>query len=150
MAYDEGLAQRIRERLDDRGDIEERKMFGGLAFLIGGHMVVGVVKSELMVRVGPAAYAAALAEPDAREMDFTGRALRGMVYVSADGIASDERLAEWIARGVAFAASLPAKGSRKATKPRTKATKPRMKSTTARTKATGPGAKPSRRPRTRR
>jgi TfoX/Sxy family transcriptional regulator of competence genes len=109
MAYDEGLTQRIREALDDRRDVSERKMFGGVAFMLGGNMCVGVVKDDLMVRVGPDAYEASLAEPDAREMDFTGRPMKGMLYVDAESIASDERLETWIARGVAFAGSLPPK-----------------------------------------
>jgi len=112
MAYDEGLAQRIREVLDDGVDgdvITERKMFGGLAFMLGGNMCVGVVAEDLMVRVGPDAYAEALAEHDAREMDFTGRPLKGMVYVDGAQLDSDERLIEWVRRGVAFAGSLPPK-----------------------------------------
>jgi len=109
MAYDEGLAQRIRERLDDRDDVSERKMFGGVAFMLGGNMCVGVAKGNLMVRVGPDAYEAALAEPDCREMDFTGKPLRGMVYVDAESVESDARLDDWVARGVAFAGSLPPK-----------------------------------------
>lgn len=108
MAYDEGLAQRVREA-SDRPDLAEKKMFGGLCFLVGGNMACGIVGDELMVRVGPDAYDACLALPHVREMDFTGRALRGMVYVSADGLASDAELAAWVARGTAFAASLPPK-----------------------------------------
>lgn len=109
MAFDEGLAQRIRDHLDDRRDVTERKMFGGVAFMIGGNMSCGVVGDELMVRVGPDAYEEALREPHAREMDFTGTPLRGMVYVGTKGIAEDEDLASWIERGAAFASSLPKK-----------------------------------------
>lgn len=109
MAYDEGLAQRVREVLEDRADVTEKKMFGGLAFLIGGNMCTGIVGDELMVRVGPDAHAEALARPEAREMDFTGRSMKGFVYVGCDGIEDDAELAAWVARGVAFAASLPAK-----------------------------------------
>jgi len=109
MAYDEGLAQRLRECLADRADVTERKMFGGLCFLVGGNMAAGIVGDELMLRVGPAAYAECLARPHAREMDFTGRALKGMVYVAADGLSEDDALAAWLARGVDYAASLPAK-----------------------------------------
>lgn len=107
MAYDEGLAQRVRERLEERDDVRERKMFGGVAFLIGGNMSCGVVGEELMVRVGPEAYADAIAQPHAREMDFTGRPMRGMVYVGVEGLSEDADLARWIDRGVAFAGSLP-------------------------------------------
>jgi TfoX/Sxy family transcriptional regulator of competence genes len=109
LAYDEGLAQRIRERLEERTDVEERRMFGGLAFLVHGNMAAGIVKDELMVRVGPAAYDAALREPHARPMDFTKRPMKGLVYVAPPGFAEDADLARWLERGLAFAASLPAK-----------------------------------------
>jgi hypothetical protein len=112
MAFDEGLAQRIREALDARSDVSEvseKRMFGGLAFLLGGNMCVGVLGDELMVRVGPRAHAEALAAPHAREMDFTGRPMRGFVYVAAEGFESDVDLDGWIARGIAFAGSLPRK-----------------------------------------
>lgn len=109
MAYDEGVAQRLREALGDERDIAEKKMFGGIAFMHRGNMVCGVVGEELMVRVGADAYEEALAEPHARPMDFTGRALKGMVYVGTGGFESDEDLSAWIARGIAFTASLPAK-----------------------------------------
>ncbi len=109
MAYDEGLAQRIREHLDDRSDVSEKKMFGGAAFMLGGNMCCGVVGDELMVRVGPDAYEESLSFPHARQMDFTGRPMRGMLYVGIDGIDDDEDLASWIDRGVGFASSLPAK-----------------------------------------
>lgn len=109
MAFDEGLAQRVREALAERHDVAEKKMFGGLCFLVGGHMAAGIVGDELMLRVGPAAYDETLALPHAREMDFTGRALRGMVYVSVEGLETDDALGDWLGRGVAFAASLPPK-----------------------------------------
>lgn len=114
MAYDEGLAQRIREALENgelRRDraVVERKMFGGLAFMLGGNMCIGVSGDELMARVGPDAYADALAQPHAREMDFTGKPLRGFVYVDALGFESDEDLEAWIERGASFARSLPVK-----------------------------------------
>jgi TfoX/Sxy family transcriptional regulator of competence genes len=109
VAYDEGLAQRVREAVGEAGDGEEKKMFGGLCVLLGGNMALGIVGDELMVRVGPEAYAEALALPGAREMDFTGRSLKGFVYVSADVLAEDGTLAEWVRRGVTFARSLPPK-----------------------------------------
>lgn len=109
MPYDEGLAQRVREQLAQRPDVTEKKMFGGLAFLLGGNMCCGIVREELMVRVGPDAHAASLAVPHAREMDFTGRAMKGMVYVGTDGLGEDEELAAWVGRGIAFAGSLPPK-----------------------------------------
>lgn len=109
MAYDEGLAERIRDALQDRDDVAEKKMFGGLAFLLGGNMCVGVLGEELMVRVGPDAYAASLGEPHAREMDFTGRPMRGMVMVGETGIEDEGALEAWVERGVAFAGALPPK-----------------------------------------
>ncbi len=109
MAYDEGLAQRLREILEDRSDVAERKMFGGLAFLLAGTMCVGVIDEELMVRVGPEAHARLLEEPHARPMDFTGRPMKGFVYVESEGFESDEDLRRWVERGVEFAGSLPPK-----------------------------------------
>jgi hypothetical protein len=107
VAYDEELAQRIRAVLDGDPGVDERKMFGGIAFLIDGNMAVGVTGEDLMVRVGPDAWADALAQPHAREMDFTGRPMKGFVYVSDAGIAEDVDLAAWVARGTDFAGSLP-------------------------------------------
>jgi hypothetical protein len=109
MPYDEGLAQRVREELDERPDVSEKKMFGGLAFLLAGNMCVGVVGDELMVRVGPDAYEEAVRKPHTRKMDFTGRAMKGFVYVGRHGIASDAGLRRWVDRGVRYATSLPAK-----------------------------------------
>lgn len=86
-------------------------MFGGLCFLSSGNMCFGIVGSELMVRVGPERYGELLGEPHAREMDFTGRALRGMVYVDEGGISEDADLAAWLRRGLDFASSLPGKKS---------------------------------------
>ena len=108
MAFDEELAERVR-RLGAEPGLSERKMFGGLCFLLNGNMSYGIVGSELMVRVGQAAYPEALARPDAREMDFTGRSMRGMVFVTEDGISEDDDLRSWLQRGIDFAGSLPAK-----------------------------------------
>lgn len=109
MAYDEGLAERIRQQLDPEHDVAEKKMFGGLCFMLNGHMSLGVVKDELMLRVGTERYADALAQPHAREMDFTKKPLKGFVYVSPDGIADDDALAGWIQRAIDFNATLPPK-----------------------------------------
>jgi len=109
VAYDEGVAQRVREALAEVPGVEEKRMFGGLAFMVGGHMACGVVGSELMVRVGPGAYDQALSRAHARPMDFTGRPLRGMVYVGARGLEADRDLTAWVELGVSFAASLPPK-----------------------------------------
>ena len=85
MAYDEKLADRIRQAVGPRGDVTEKKMFGGLAFLLDGKMFCGIVKDDLMVRVGPERYEAALAEAHVRPMDFTGRPMNGYVYVGRGG-----------------------------------------------------------------
>lgn len=109
MAYDEELAARIRRQLDGHDGVTERKMFGGIAFMRNGNMICGVVKDELMVRVGAEAYADALARPHARPMDFTGRPMKGMLFVGADGIRCDNGLSSWTGLSLAFAASLPPK-----------------------------------------
>ena len=109
MAFDELLADRVRAILDDDVSVSERRMFGGLAFMVDGNMACGIIGDELMVRVGPDDYEDALARPHAREMDFTGRPMRGLVMVVADGIESDADLEDWIARGAEYAGSLPPK-----------------------------------------
>jgi TfoX/Sxy family transcriptional regulator of competence genes len=107
MADDESLAERVRRVLSDRVGVDERKMFGGLAFLLGGRMFCGIVKAELMVRVGPERYAEALALPHARPMDFTGRPMTGMVYVAAAGLRGSA-LDRWVERGIEGLATTPA------------------------------------------
>ncbi|NNE68408.1 MAG: TfoX/Sxy family protein [Pyrinomonadaceae bacterium] len=109
MAYDEGLAERISRALDGRSDVVEKKMFGGLCFMVSGNMACGIVKDELMARVGPDRYDECLAEDHAREMDFTGRSLKGMIYVSPEGIDSDLELEKWVGRCINFVETLPAK-----------------------------------------
>lgn len=106
--YDERLADRIRLELANGPPFTERKMFGGLSFMVNGHMACGVVKDELMVRTGPDQFEPALLRPHARPMDFTGRPMRGMVMVSPAGC-DDEHLGEWVAIGVAYVTSLPPK-----------------------------------------
>lgn len=109
MADDEKFAARLRAVLADRRDVSERKMFGGLAFMLGGNMCCGIVDDRLMVRLGREGVAAALAEKHTAEMDFTGRVIRTMIYVSAAGIKTDERLSGWVAKAVEFAETLPPK-----------------------------------------
>jgi TfoX/Sxy family transcriptional regulator of competence genes len=109
MAYDETLAERIRSYFATVDGVEERKMFGGLAFLLRGNMSCGVVGSDLMLRLGNEGAAAALAEPHVRPMDFTGRPMKSMVYVLAEGIRRQEDLECWLEKAEAFAASLPPK-----------------------------------------
>ena len=109
MAYAENDGQRVRDALGDRDDVVEKKMFGGLCFMVRGHMAVGLTAAELMVRVGPDAWEAALAEEHAREMDFTGKSLKGFVFVDPAGWSTKQDLRKWVARGVAYAESLPPK-----------------------------------------
>ncbi|HBL29825.1 MAG TPA: RNA methyltransferase [Acidobacteria bacterium] len=109
MAYDEGLAQRLREILDDRPEVTEKKMFGGLAFLWAGHMCCGVLGESLMARVGPQRYAEALGRPHTRTMDFTGKSMKGMVFVDPPGLADDADLEAWVGLCETFVASLPPK-----------------------------------------
>ena len=109
MAYDERLAERVREVLGPKRNLREQKMFGGLCFMLQGNMCCGIMGDELMVRVGPDAHEESLARPHARPMDFTGRPLRGMVYVATPGLRTKRSLSQWVERGAAFASSLPAK-----------------------------------------
>jgi TfoX/Sxy family transcriptional regulator of competence genes len=108
MAIDEGLAQRIREAMG-AVRVTEKKMFGGLAFLSRGHMFVGIAGESLMVRVGPNAYAEALRRPHVREMDFTGRPMRGYVFVDAPGLERDSDLGRWLEASLEFVGTLPGK-----------------------------------------
>jgi hypothetical protein len=110
MAYDEKLAPRIRALLSDRGGVAERPMFGGLTFMLDGHMCCGVNKDELIVRLDPAEEDAALARPHARPMDFTGRRMRGFVAVRPEGLKGGA-LKRWVGRAVAHAEALPPKQS---------------------------------------
>jgi TfoX/Sxy family transcriptional regulator of competence genes len=107
MAYDEHLADRIRAILADRADVSERKMFGGLAFLVEGHMCVGIVGSDLMARVGKDAFDKALSAPHARPMDFTGKPSTGMVYVAPPGVKTIASLRKWVERALSFTSTLP-------------------------------------------
>jgi TfoX/Sxy family transcriptional regulator of competence genes len=109
VAYDETLAMRIRDAVAGNEGLSERKMFGGLAFMVNGNMFAGIVKDELMFRVGPEAFEEALSRPGARPMDFTGRPSKGMVYVEPAGFESDEDLKAWLDEALTFAAGLPAK-----------------------------------------
>lgn len=109
MAFDETLADRVRALLAGRSGVREQKMFGGLAFMINGNMACGILQGELIVRVGKENFHDALSLPHARVFDMTGRPMRSFVYVAAEGLASDQGLAEWAGRGIAYAESLPPK-----------------------------------------
>ena len=110
MAYDQDLANRLREQLAGEDAVTEKEMFGGIAFLVGGNMAVGVSRENLMVRVGKEQGDAALEEPHTRPFDMTGRPMKAWVLVEPAGIETDEALGAWVGRGVAYARSLPAKG----------------------------------------
>ena len=109
MAYDEGLAARIEEILSDLPEVEEKKMFGGIAFLINKHMCVGVIGDRLMARVGPEKYRESLAKNHVSKMTFTGKAMTGMIYVDQEGIASDKDLKFWIDLSLSYIKDLPSK-----------------------------------------
>ena len=108
MAFDEELAARVRDSLDGL-DIVDRKMFGGIAFMLSGNMCVGVSGEELMVRLDPSQFDDALAVDGVREFDMTGQRMRGWVLVGSDVLAPDEGLSGWVERGAEFAATLPPK-----------------------------------------
>lgn len=109
MTADADLTARIRGRLAGEPGIEEKRMFGGVSFLAGGHMLCGVAGDTLVVRVGPDAYDEVLGLPHARECDFTGRPLRGLVMVDPPGFTGDTELARWVEHGLGFVRSLPPK-----------------------------------------
>ena len=109
MAYDAALADRIRARLGDHPALTEREMFGGIGFLVGGNLAVGVTGDELMVRVGPDGHDEAIGHPGARAFDMGGRPMRGWLTVGAEGFASDDDFTAWVDRGLTFAESLPPK-----------------------------------------
>jgi TfoX/Sxy family transcriptional regulator of competence genes len=108
MAYDEMLADRIRDILIADPGLSERKMFGGLAFMLDGHMACGVIGDDLMVRLGPDLADAALRKPHVRPMDFTGRPIASMVYVAPEGVRG-RALRTWVEKAAAHARSLPPK-----------------------------------------
>jgi hypothetical protein len=109
MAYDEALAERVRDLLNLRGDLTERKMFGGIAWMVGGNMACGVLGEDLIVRLDPAEAEQALGEDHTRVFDFTGRPAKGMVVVEPPATADPADLAGWVEAGVGFASTLPPK-----------------------------------------
>jgi TfoX/Sxy family transcriptional regulator of competence genes len=125
MAYDGGLAERIRLVLDEEMRVSEKEMFGGIAFLLDGKMFVGIVKDDLMVRVGPDHYDASLKRAHVRPMDFTGKPMLGYVFVAPDGVEEDTELERWIRLAASFVATLPKKTQPKKLKP--KQSKPRTR-----------------------
>jgi TfoX/Sxy family transcriptional regulator of competence genes len=109
MAYDAELAERVRDALSMRDGLSEREMFGGIGFMLNGNVACGVIGEDLIVRLSPEDAERALAEEHTRPFDYTGRPMRGWIFVAPEGTASEETLAEWVDAGAAFAASLPAK-----------------------------------------
>ena len=109
MAFDETLAERIRRGLARKKSIEEKKMFGGVGFLLNGNMLVAVWKESLIVRLSDEQGEEALKEPHVKEFDITGRAMKGWVLVGPEGIEDDEQLKGWIQRAMKFVGKLPGK-----------------------------------------
>jgi TfoX/Sxy family transcriptional regulator of competence genes len=109
MAYSETLAERVRKILTKQSGIRERKMFGGLCFTLNGNMCCGIMEDHLVLRLGASEAEKALLEPHTRPMDFTGKPMKGMVYVEAEAIVSAPALRKWVMRSVVHAESLPPK-----------------------------------------
>jgi TfoX/Sxy family transcriptional regulator of competence genes len=106
VAYDDALAQRVRNRMADEPGVSEKKMFGGLAFLTAGNMTVGVHGDDLIARIDPGTMDAALAEPGVRPFDMTGRPMKGWILVASDGL-TDQELERWIGRALRYVGTLP-------------------------------------------
>jgi TfoX/Sxy family transcriptional regulator of competence genes len=119
MAYDDVLAERVRAIMA-RDGLSERKMFGGLCFMLNGNMVAGVEQRGLMLRVGPERFADALARPGARVMDFTGRPMVGYIYVARSACETDASLRSWLDEALGFVETLPPKSGLKPSKARMK------------------------------
>lgn len=109
MTYSESLAERVRRALAGERAVKEKKMFGGIGFLLNGNMCVGVWKTSLVARIGPDAYEHALQQPLVGAFDVTGRAMKGWVLVAAEGVEDDQQLQTWIQRAVEFVRRLPTK-----------------------------------------
>lgn len=114
MAYDTKLAERMRGVLADREDVVGKEMFGGMAFMVRGHMCCGVIGYSLMVRVAAADHDAIVREPHARPMMFTGRPMRGFIMVDPPGIKTAAALRGWVERAIAYAVTKPAKAAKSA------------------------------------
>ena len=110
MAYDETVVERVRQIIAGRTDAVEKRMVGGRTFMVGGHLCCGFAASDLMVRVGLAAYRSALGQPHMRPMHFAGRPLFGYVVVAPEGYRATTALEAWLQRGIDFVSTLPAKG----------------------------------------
>src|SRR5215813_7200011 len=109
MAYDETIASRVRRILSPIAGFSEKRMFGGLCFLVHGNMCCGVLKDQLVLRVEPDRADELLSRPDTRPMDFTGRPMKGFLFIEAEGLDTDERLEDWVSMAVSFVQRLPRK-----------------------------------------
>jgi hypothetical protein len=132
MPYNATLAERIRAILGDEPDLVEQKMFGGLSFMLAGNLCVGILGDDLVVRVPKEEAEATSTLPHVRPMDFTGRPMRGFLYVDPEGLATARALRSWVGRTVAFAESQPVKPL-----------KPAKRVTRQATAASGPAARPT-------
>jgi TfoX/Sxy family transcriptional regulator of competence genes len=113
MACDEGLVERIRTELAGTHGSGEKRMFGGVCFTLNGNMLCGVVKDQLMCRIGEEAYEVALNRKHVKPMDFTGKPMKGYIFVTSEGLAEDEDLRDWIGQCKTFVAALPIKAAKK-------------------------------------
>src|ERR1043166_296281 len=107
MAFDEALAARIRDTLSRKKGVEEKKMFGGICFLLNGNLLVGGWKDFLTARLGPDEGEASLREPHVRAFDITGRPMRNWVLVEPEGVEGDQQLRDWVRRALKFVTTLP-------------------------------------------
>jgi hypothetical protein len=109
MAYDHDLAERIRHLLGKHPEVTEKEMFGGICFLVNGNMVCGISKSDFMARLDPQKFGEYRELPDVRPMDFTGRPMKGYLFVNPDGVETEEQLIAWVDRCYTYASSLTPK-----------------------------------------
>jgi TfoX/Sxy family transcriptional regulator of competence genes len=116
MAYDEAVAQRVRKAIESRDGLSERKMFGGLCLMLHGNMFAGIINDELMLRVGPENSDELLAQPGARPMDFTGKPMKGYLYVASSAFATPDGLNQWLGHALSFVETLPPKSGSKPAK----------------------------------
>ena len=106
MAYDERLAERVRAALGDRDALREQQMFGGIAFMVGDKMCIGVTDGDLMVRLGTDGHEATMNHPHVRPMDFTGRPMKNFVFVGAEGVTTKRQVQAWVERALAYRTTL--------------------------------------------
>jgi hypothetical protein len=112
VPYNEELAERVRLILADRTDVVEKKMFGGLTFMVAGQMCCGVLRNDLVVRIEPGEFDGLIAQPHVRPFDFSGRPMQGMVYVESGALVDPEVLQTWVRRGTDYVTAHPAAGKR--------------------------------------